>query len=141
MFYDRTVDIVSMRCFMCCLDWSQNIHTMFLYVVWIVHRIYMRCFMILFGLFAWFTWDITWYFFYYSYIVYFYRTIFVPLTTRKRALDTGWEGPKAPVSQPVPRNRDHWTRLKAPGFSTGALGFYWYRLEITAGTKEAATLT
>ena len=30
---------------------------------------------------------------------------------------------------------------KTPGFSTGALGFHWYRLEITAGTKEAATLT
>jgi len=47
-------------------------------------------------------------------------------TTRKRALGTGWERPKAPVSQPVPRNRDHWPLLKTPGFSTGALGFHWY---------------
>ena len=49
--------------------------------------------------------------------------------------------PKAPVSQPVPRNRDHWPLLKTPDFSTGALGLHWYRFEIPAGTKEAATLT
>ena len=48
--------------------------------------------------------------------------------------------PKAPVFQPVPRNRDQWPRLKTPGFSTGALGFHWYRLERPTGTKEAATL-
>ena len=41
----------------------------------------------------------------------------------------------------MPRNRDHWPRLKTPGFSTGALGFHWYRLERPTGTKEAATLT
>jgi len=41
----------------------------------------------------------------------------------------------------VPRNRDHWPLLKTPGFSTGALGFHWYQLEIPAGTKEASTLT
>ena len=63
------------------------------------------------------------------------------LTTRKQAFSTGWEGPKEPVSQPVPRNRDQWSRLKTPGFSTDALGFHWYRLETPTGTKEAATLT
>ena len=62
------------------------------------------------------------------------------ITTRKRPLGTGWERPKAPVSQPVPRNRDHWPLLKTPGFSTGVLGFHWYRLEIPTGTKEASTL-
>ena len=41
----------------------------------------------------------------------------------------------------MPRNRDQWPRLKTPGFSTGALGFHWYRLETPTGTKEAATLT
>ena len=40
----------------------------------------------------------------------------------------------------MPRNRDQWSRLKTPGFSTGALGFYWYRLETPTDTKEAATL-
>ena len=62
-------------------------------------------------------------------------------TTRKRALGTGREGLKAPVSQPVLRNRDQWSRLKTPGFSTGALDFHWYRLERPTGTTEAATLT
>ena len=47
----------------------------------------------------------------------------------------------APVFQPVSANRDQWPRLKTPGFSTGALGFHWYRLGRPAGTKEAATLT
>ena len=41
----------------------------------------------------------------------------------------------------MPRNRDHWPRLKTPGFSTGALGLHWYRLETPTGTKEATTLT
>ena len=62
-------------------------------------------------------------------------------TTRKQAFSTGWEGPKEPISQPVPRNRDQWPRLKTPGFPTGGLGFHWYRLETPTGTKEAATLT
>ena len=64
-----------------------------------------------------------------------------PTTTRKQAFSTGWEGPKEPVSQPVPRNRDQWPRLKTPGFLTGALGLHWYRLETPTGTKEATTLT
>ena len=51
----------------------------------------------------------------------------------EKALGTGF--------QPVPANRDQWPRLKTPGFSTGALGFYWYRLERPTGTKEAAPLT
>jgi hypothetical protein len=41
----------------------------------------------------------------------------------------------------VPRNHDQWPRLKTPDFSTGALGFHWYRLETPTGTKETATLT
>ena len=51
----------------------------------------------------------------------------------EKALGTGF--------QLVPANRDQWPRLKTPGFSTGALGFHWYRLERPSGTKEAATLT
>ena len=62
-------------------------------------------------------------------------------TTRKRAMGTGWKGPQAPVFQPVPANQDQWPRLKTPGFSTGALGFHWYRLKRPTGTKEAGTLT
>ena len=54
--------------------------------------------------------------------------------------------PRAKPYPPPPRrlelrNRDHWPLLKTPGFSTGALGFHWYRLEIPAGTKEASMLT
>ena len=56
-------------------------------------------------------------------------------TTRKQAFSTGWEGPKEPVSQPVPRNHDQWPRLKTPGFSTGALGLHWYRLVFPTGTN------
>ena len=41
----------------------------------------------------------------------------------------------------VPANRDQWPRPKTPSFSTGALGFHWYRLERPTSTKEAATLT
>ena len=41
----------------------------------------------------------------------------------------------------VPANRDQWPRPRTPGFSPGALGIHWYRLERPTGTKEAATLT
>ena len=58
-------------------------------------------------------------------------------TTRKYAMGTGWKR----VFQPVPPNQDQWCHPKTPGFSPGALGIHWYRLERPTITTEAATLT
>ena len=43
-----------------------------------------------------------------------------------------------PAGSPI---LDQWPQSNTPGFSPGALGIHWYRLEIPTGTTEAATLT
>ena len=42
--------------------------------------------------------------------------------------------------QPVPPNRDQWRHPKTSGFSPGALGIHWYRLERPTDTNEFFSL-